>query len=123
MSDKQERTKTIRELNDRYRQNMPDGLDAPGRLMITAGIQALASTDAEPGVNLPRLLNLVRSFDDFSSENDPYGEHDFGAFDFEGSRVFWKIDYYAPDLMHGSADPADTGKTMRVLTVMLAEEY
>jgi Protein of unknown function (DUF3768) len=57
----------------------------------------------------------------------PYGEHDFGAFTFdhegESLRIFWKIDYYAPDLLHGSEDPADPAQTIRVLTIMLAEEY
>ena len=123
MSDTQESTNTIRTLNDRFRQTMPDGSDVPGRLMITAGIQALASGDAEPAANLRRLLDQVRRFDDFSNDNDPYREHDFGAIDFGGNQVFWKIDYYAPDLMQGSEDPADTDKTVRVLTVMLAEEY
>jgi hypothetical protein len=31
-------------------------------------------------------------------DNDPHGEHDFGAFEHEGQRIFWKIDYYAPDM-------------------------
>ena len=73
MSDTQERSKRIRELNDRFRQTMPDGSDVPGRLMIAAGIQVLASSDAEPAAKLPSLLDQVRSFDDFSSDNDPYG--------------------------------------------------
>ena len=50
-------------------------------------------------------------------------KHDFGAFEVEGHRLFFKIDYYAPDMQHGSEDPADPTKTVRVLTLMLAEEY
>jgi hypothetical protein len=36
---------------------------------------------------------------------------------------FWKIDCYAKDMEHGSEDPTDTEKTVRVLTLMLAEGY
>jgi Protein of unknown function (DUF3768) len=51
------------------------------------------------------------------------GERDFGAFDYEGRRIFWKIDYYAPDMCHGSEDPADLAQTVCVLTIMLEFEY
>lgn len=40
-----------------------------------------------------------------------------------GEKIFWKIDYYAPDLVHRSEDPFDTKQTVRVLTIMLAAEY
>ena len=46
-------------------------------------------------------------FDDFSERNDPFGEHDFGAIEYEGNTVFWKIDYYDLDLMNHSPDPSD----------------
>ena len=66
----------------------------------------------------------VRDFDNFTEENDPYGEHDFGAFEVEGvGRIFFKVDYYDTDYSGGSDDPTDLEKTRRVLTVMLAEEY
>jgi len=123
MSNEQGRSTLIQALNDRFRQNIPTVTDVPGRVVLTSGIQELTSTDAEPGKHLPRLFETIRLFDDFSSDNDPYGEHDFGAFEFEGARVFWKFDYYTPELIHGSCDPADIVKTLRVLTVMLAEEY
>ena len=66
----------------------------------------------------------VIAFDDFNADNDPHREHDFGSFELNGDKLFWKIDYYStddPDL--GSEDPSDPAKTERVLTVMLAEEY
>ena len=70
-----------------------------------------------------RILNLVKSFDDFSERNDPFGEHDFGAIEYEGHIVFWKFDYYHLDLMNHSPDPSDPHVTRRALTIMLGDEY
>lgn len=118
-----EKTTTIRELNDRFRKTIPAGSDVPGRVMLTQGIQHLTDEDVEPGKHLANLFNAIREFDAFDEDNDPHHEHDFGALEFNGSKVFFKIDYYAPDLTHGSEDPADPEQTIRVLTIMLAEEY
>ena len=68
-------------------------------------------------------MAAVVSYDDFTEDNDPYGEHDFGAFELEGQKLFWKIDYYDLELRFGSDDPGDPDKTRRVLTILLAEEY
>jgi hypothetical protein len=62
-------------------------------------------------------------FDDFCQANDPYEEHDFGAFEAEGHTIFFKIDYFDIDLACHSPDPANPAVTERVLTIMLAEEY
>jgi hypothetical protein len=102
---------TIAQQNDSLRRQ---GL---GRDFITAGIAALPDEDQAA------ILDRVRSFDDFTPENDPHGEHDFGAFEHQGRRIFWKIDAYDRDLRFGSPDPADPAVTRRVLTIMLAEEY
>lgn len=106
------KTDTIRKLNDQFRETL-----IGGTFLITPGIQAM---DAEA-----RTVALIKltGFKDFTSDNDPYGEHDFGAFEVAGEKLFWKIDYYAPDMLHGSEDPADPAKTKRVLTLMLASEY
>lgn len=101
---------TIRDLNDRFRHTL-----IGGRVMLTCGIVGREDTQT--------ILDRVRAFDDFSEGNDPYGEHDFGAFDQSGEKIFWKIDYYDADMSAGSPDPADDAVTTRVLTVMLAEEY
>ena len=78
--------------------------------------------------SIQRLLNLtvpakVIAFDAFTADNDPHGEHNFGAFDYAGERIFWKIDYYDEALEFGLEDPADPARTTRVLTIMLALEY
>ena len=114
-------TARIAELNDIVRKRcMVPTFDNQGirhRVVYTPGITALSP---ESQIN---IAASVREFNDFSEENDPYGERDFGAFDYEGRRIFWKIDYYAPDMCHGSEDPADLAQTVRVLTIMLAFEY
>jgi len=103
----------IRELNDALRSGEPSS----GELFITAGIMSL-------GVSfMAAAIDAVRSFTSFTDDNDPYGEHDFGAVEIDGERVFWKIDYYDQTLTAGSPDPADPQLTKRVLTIMLASEY
>ncbi|MEQ8826157.1 MAG: DUF3768 domain-containing protein, partial [Parvibaculum sp.] len=62
-------------------------------------------------------------FDDFTPDNDPHGEHDFGSVRIDENAIFWKIDYYDRSMEAGSPDPADPEVTTRVLTIMLADEY
>jgi hypothetical protein len=74
------------------------------------------------------LLKLVREYDAFDPAgqedgNDPHGEHDFGALDFEGTTYFWKIDYYADTSYRAGAENPASPTTARVLTIMLASEY
>jgi Protein of unknown function (DUF3768) len=57
------------------------------------------------------ILSKVMEHDEFTDDNDPHGEHDFGAFDHAGKLIFWKIDYYDPSMESGSEDPADPAKT------------
>ncbi|WP_292533133.1 DUF3768 domain-containing protein [Methylocystis sp.] len=68
-------------------------------------------------------VRKTATFDAFTQDNDPHGEHDFGSFELAGRTFFWKIDYYDPNLEFGSEDPGDPTKTTRVLTIMLADEY
>lgn len=85
---------------------------------MTAGVQALAP---EKQVE---LIRLVRCFDQFTPDNDPYSEHDFGRVTLDdGEDYFWKIDYYDPTLTRHSDDPASPNATRRVITIMRSDEY
>jgi hypothetical protein len=106
-------TSRIAELNDLCRKAM----GVAGRVFQTQDIAALP-----PDVR-SAIFEKVELFDSFTEDNDPHGEHDFGAFEHAGQRIFWTIDTYAPDMEHGSENPADPKQTVRVLTIMLASEY
>ena len=84
-------------------------------------------------------LAAIVTFSKFDGDNDPYGEHDFGAlYRLASGRwtqdrpedqaaitqtVFWKVDCYDNALTFGSEAPWDETQTKRVLTIMLASEY
>jgi len=110
-------TETIRSLNDRFRRRDPS---VPGQTVVTRALWELCEGNA---FKLLELHRQVAEFNDFSEDNDPHGEHDFGKFMFLGEICFWKLDYYDRTLTCGSEDPADPAKTMRVLTIMLASDY
>jgi hypothetical protein len=105
-------TDRIRALNDEFRRTF-----VGGAVMITAGAEAL------PPDQRKSLLAKVRAFDVFTDDNDPHGEHDFGAVDEGGVRYFWKVDCYDRATEFGSPDPANPAVTTRVLTIMRADEY
>ncbi|SNT61583.1 Protein of unknown function [Tardiphaga sp. OK246] len=111
-----QRTLRIRELNDAFRRKLPR-TSKGYRLNLTAGVASLGAT------LVAQLLLSVRSFVHFSPDNDPHGEHDFGAIDQDGTKVFWKIDCYDQWIQFGSPDPTDPSVTTRVMTIMLASEY
>ena len=106
------KTVRIRALNDELRQHL-----AGGMAVMTPGIAALGQEAVR------RIVKTIEVYDDFCHANDPHEEHDFGAFEADGHRVFFKIDYFDKAMSMHSPDPADPTVTERVITIMLAEEY
>ena len=106
------RVARIRELNDAFRKSF-----VGGKVFVTAGVDGLSDGDKLA------LLAKVRGFDDFHRDNDPHHEHDFVRIEHDGAIYYGKIDYYAKDMQSGSEDPSDPAQTMRVLTIMRADEY
>ena len=88
-----------------------------GTLVLTQGIRSNTPEDLEA------IITKVRTFDSFDENNDPYNEHDFGAFDYKGKKIFWKIDYYDQEFLYLSPDVSNPRVTNKVLTIMYAEEY
>ena len=106
------KTEQIRTLNDQLRQNFSEGT-----AVLTCGVAALGAEA------VARIVKTITVYDDFCHANDPYEEHDFGAFEADGHVIFFKIDYYDNTLTHHSPDATDLSVTERVITIMLAEEY
>ena len=93
------------EENDRLRRSVPAVLP-PSLLVMTRGVASL------PPDEVAEIMTKVRDFDEFNEDNDPWKQHDFGSFQHNGHKIFWKIDDY------GGAEGYDL-----VLTGMLADEY
>lgn len=105
-------SKTIAAQNDTFRKTFYGG-----KVLLTYGISALSL------MQQAEIINKVKNFNNFARDNDPYGEHDFGCFDYHGRQVFWKIDLYDLNYEFYSPQPDDETQTNRVLTIMFAEEY
>ena len=107
-------TERIRALNDQLRRTFSP---AYGRIVATDGFMSL-HMDIQR-----RLLQAIVLFEDFTPENDPHGEHDCAVIEAEGQRILFKIDYFDRSVRIHSPDPADPAVTVRVMTIMMAEEY
>jgi hypothetical protein len=109
---KQSYVAEIRRLNDQFRTTF-----VGGAITITSGIEAMTLGRRSA------LMSEIRNFTAFTADNDPYGEHDFGAIELTGETFFFKIDYYDLTMEGGSPDPSDPKRTRRVMTIMRADEY
>ena len=103
---------SIRDLNDNFRVS-----GRGGTAVITESVAALPLEERK------QLVEKVRTFKDFTEDNDPYGEHKSGSVTQNGVLYFWKIDYYNKNLTEGSRDPTDEKVTTRVLTILRSNEY
>lgn len=107
------RKKRIQRLNDALRH----GEAGNNMMVITPGVQGLGEEA------LKKIMTELATFDAFTEDNDPHGEHDFGALTQGGEKIFWKVDYFDRRLKMHSPDAANPNVTCRVLTIMLAREY
>lgn len=113
-------TATIANQNDAFRALILGGGHPVFRGLVfhTHGVVAV-------GVEFILRAMLAVSLDaNFSTDNDPYGDHTFGVVTISGTKLFWKIDLFADDsLTYGSEQPDDPDQTFRVLTIYLPSEH
>jgi hypothetical protein len=79
----------IRTLNVRFRKSLTGG-----RVMMTAAVSAL------PDDIRARVIELTGTFDDFTPDNDPHNEHDFGSFEIDSQGFIFKHDYYDKSMQY-----------------------
>ncbi len=98
--------RSIAEKNDKLRREFdPNSM----KIFITSGVSN--------SNNLEKIINIVRVFEEFTPDNDPYHEHDMAFFDVSGEKYFFKFDYYDDNYEYFKEDGN------RVLTVGRASEY
>ena len=102
----------IATLNDKFRRSFING-----EVLLSAGIAAMSSEDKA------NIVALVQNFNDFTPDNNPYSENDFGSFDYKGEKILWKIDYYDLNNQYHSENPANPDITNRILTIMTVFEW
>jgi hypothetical protein len=102
-------TQRIRTLNDDLRKYL-----IGGGAVMTPGIAALRQEAID------RIVKTIAVHDDFCHANDPHEEHDFGSFEAEGEKIFFKVDYYdgiAPAIrMESRATQASLVSTSAIIT-------
>ncbi len=106
--------------NDAFRHVLlPGAAPCPlaGRVAVTRSVAARGSAF------MGTALVAVATDGAFTEQNDPDGDHGFGAVDVEGVTVWWKLDLYDADYHLGSERPNDPKVTARVLTILLPEDY
>jgi hypothetical protein len=109
-------------LNDELRKKLITGelfkADSKDKAYITRGASIFAN-----GMNRMQFLNNVALYKNFTEDNNPHGERDFGNFMYQKEKIFWKIDYKDNAMMYHSPDASDPSQTIRVLTIMKASEW
>ena len=96
---------------------MPCAPGTAGMILMSRSVITLSMP------TIAAIFIAIAEFRDFTSDNDPYGEHDCACLEVGGLRVIWKIDTYDRTLTSHSPDPTCPRLTVRVMTVMLACDY
>jgi hypothetical protein len=97
----------IIELNDQFRTTFKGG-----RVQMTPSVYDL---EARLRGRALYVMSRYNKFDDDS-------EHDWGVFIFAGYSFEWRMEYRGKDGTGISPDPADSDKTLRVLTLYAVDD-
>lgn len=116
-----ERAKLIADHSDRFRNTWGADFTIPGQIVMTQAVAALRPAW------MVKAMAAIQRFDDFNEDNDPYGDHSFGAVEItvgdETKTIWFKIDLYDWNLEYGAEDPTNLELTKRVMTVLFPSDY
>ena len=107
----------IRNINDLFRKTF----DKKYGVVFLSNQTARLFEQGSPGFF--EMINAIRTFDNFTSGDDPYKEHDFFSIVIQDEKLFIKIDYYTPDLKGGSEYPECIDRCQRVLNIIHSSDY
>lgn len=113
----------IQQQNDKFRQESCFNeicKEIPGQVTVSQGVNAWSQSNVDL---MQELLLGIATCKQFEEDNDPYGEHDFGAVTIGKAKFFWKISYYDRDYEYLADDPTDLAQCRRGLHIMMACEY
>lgn len=120
-SEQEQIAEIIATQNDQFRQTWGADFTISGRIVMTRGVAEL------PPSAQVQIMQAVQTFSDFTEDNNPHGERDFGVFTIESEgktlKLYWKFDLYNRDYDAGSEIPHDLQVTRRVLTILFPSEY
>ena len=114
------RTARIAAQNDAFRRAIgPDAAPCGlrGRVALTRTL--LARDDGF----VRAVLRAVAADETFTENNDPDGDHGFGAVGVEGVTVWWKLDLHDRVLRLAGERPDDPEATAHALTILLPEDW
>lgn len=113
----------IQQKNDNFRMNLLEHASKEQRhFMPSPAIQHLYKTSPK---DFYKVLEEAMFYKGFTADNDPWGEHDMALFSYNGTRYFWKIEYYDKNFEGGVEDKHKLNDEIckRALILAEASEY
>ena len=109
----------IAKANDKFRSKILRGIakDTEGKAIVTKTILETLTT-----IEQIQAFAKVIKYDDFNKDNDPYGTHEFGTFEFKEHQIMWQIDNFEnEECLYGHPEDSDE-PGYKILTICFLHE-
>jgi len=95
--------------NDRMRLRALCDIPQHHRITITQGIQAYPAEQQE------EIIHRVLVFQGFTEDNDPHLDRDLMVIEYQGTKIYGKMDHYDLNMEYLSEDTSDPAYLARVV--------